>query len=107
VAPDVLDASGVIIADRNAASDYVRFYAASTGIQALDKDLVFARFWTNADDPYEAMRHKSIKCAEVLVPDSVDPKFIVGAYVANVRALRAFEALGTRLPAVIKGVMFF
>lgn len=107
VAQAVLDASGVIVADRNAASDYVRFYAASAGIQALDKDLVFARFWINADDPYEAMRHKSIKCAEVLVPGAVDPEFLIGAYVANERALRAFEALGTRLPVAIKGVMFF
>lgn len=103
----VLDLPGVIVTDCNAASDYARFYAASDGIRALDKDLVFARFWTNADNPYEAMRHKSIKCAEVLVPDSVDPESLIGAYVANERALRAFEALGTRLPVVIKGAMFF
>jgi hypothetical protein len=73
----------------------------------LDKALVFARFWTNADDPYEAMRHKSIKCAEVLVPDSVSPDLLIGAYVANQRALDAFEALGTRLPVMINGAMFF
>jgi hypothetical protein len=102
----VLDQPGVIVADRNAASDYVRFYTAA-GIQALDKDLVFAQFWTNAVDPYEVMRHKSIKCAEVLAPDSVDPEFLIGSYVANERALRAFEALGTRLPVVVKGAMFF
>lgn len=103
----VLDQPEVIVTDRNAASDYARFYAASAGIQALGKDLVFARFWTNADDPYEAMRHKSIKCAEVLVPDSVSPDLLIGAYVANQRALGAFEALGSRLPVVIKGDMFF
>jgi hypothetical protein len=103
----VLDQPGVIVADRNAASDYVRFYPAAAGIQDLDKALVFARFWTNADGPYEAMRRKSIKCAEVLVPDSIDPQFLIGAYVANERALRAFEALGTRLPVAINGAMFF
>jgi hypothetical protein len=103
----VLDLLGVIVTDCNAASDYARFHVASAGIRALDKDLVFARFWTNADDPYEAMRHKSIKCAEVLVPDSVDPEFLIGAYVANEWALRAFESLGTRLPVVVKGAMFF
>jgi hypothetical protein len=103
----VLDLPGVIVADRNAASDYVRFYAASAGIRALDKDLLFAQFWTNAEDPYEAMRHKSIKCAEVLVPDSISPDLLIGAYVANQRALGAFEALGTRLPVVINGAMFF
>ncbi len=103
----VLDDPGVIVADRNAASDYVRFYTAAAGIQALDKALVFARFWTNADDPYEAMRLKSIKCAEVLVPDSISPDLLIGAYVANQRALGAFEALGTRLPVVINSAMFF
>ncbi|CAI4034031.1 DarT domain-containing protein [Nitrospira tepida] len=103
----VLDEPGVIVADRNAASDYVRFYTASAGIDALDRDLVFARFWTNADDPYEAMRRKSIKCAEVLVPNSVSSDLIIGAYVANQRALEVFEALGTRLPVVINSAMFF
>jgi hypothetical protein len=103
----MLNQPGVIVADRNAASDYVRFYAASAGIQALDKDLIFAQFWTNADDPYEAMRHKSIKCAEVLVPDFVSPDLIIGAYVASQRALGAFGALDTRLPVVINGAMFF
>jgi ssDNA thymidine ADP-ribosyltransferase, DarT len=103
----VLDLQGVIVTDCNAASDYARFYAASAGIWALDKDLVFAQFWTNADDPYEVMRHKSIKCAEVLVPDSVNPDLLVGAYVANQRALRAFEALGTRLPVITNSAMFF
>ena len=103
----VLDMPGIIVTDRNGASDYARFYAVSAGIQALDKDLVFARFWTNADDPYEAMRHKSIKCAEALVPDCVDPEFLIGVYVANDRALRAVEALGTRLLVVINGAMFF
>lgn len=103
----VLEQPGVIVADRNAASDYVRFYETSTGIQALDKDMIFARFWLNPNDPIDEMRHKSIKCAEVLVPDSVSPDLVIGAYVANQRALDAFEALGTRLPVVIKGVMFF
>lgn len=54
------------MADRNAASDYVRFYEVSAGIQALDKDLVFARFWLNPNDPIDEMRRKSVKCAEVL-----------------------------------------
>jgi hypothetical protein len=53
------------------------------------------------------MRHKSIKCAEVLVPDSVSPDLLIGAYVANQRGLSAFEALGTQLPVVINGAMFF
>jgi len=103
----VLNVPAVIIADCNAASDYVRFSTVEMGIQALDKDLVFARFWTNSSDPFEAMRHKSIKCAEVLVPDAVIPELLIGAYVANELALCALEALRTRLPVVINSDMFF
>ncbi len=103
----VLDVPGVIVADCNAASDYVRFYTMEAGIQALDRDLVIARFWTNASDPFEAMRHKSIKCAEVLVPEVLQPIFLIGAYVANTRAFQAFELLGAGLPVKINGGMFF
>lgn len=103
----VLEQPGVIVADRNAASDYVRFYEASTGVLALDRELVFARFWLNPNDPIDEMRHKSIKCAEVLVPDSLSPDLIIGAYVANQRALAAFMKLGTRLSVVVNGSMFF
>ncbi len=103
----VLDVPGVIITDRNAAKDYVRFYSVADGIHALDKDMVFARFWLNPADPFDERERKAIKCAEVLVPDSVDQEFLIGAYVGNGRALRAFEVLGTRLPVVINGAMFF
>jgi len=53
------------------------------------------------------MRHKSIKCAEVLVPEVVQPTFLIGAYVANTRAFQAFELLGAGLPVKINGGMFF
>jgi len=88
--PAVFDLPDVIVADRNAASGYVRFYPAVDGIRALDRDMVFARFWKNAADPFDEWERKSVKCAEVLVLDKVDPRFVIGAYVANERALRAF-----------------
>ena len=103
----VLDVAGVIVTSCNAASDYVRFSTVHVGLQALDKDLVFAQFWTNAHDPIAEFRHKSIKCAEVLVPEVVPPTFLIGAYVANNRALQAFELLSTGLPVKINGAMFF
>jgi hypothetical protein len=107
IGPAVLDLPGVIVADRNAASDWVRFDPAADGIHALDKDLVFARYWTNAQDPYDAMTRKSVKCAEVLVPDKVESRLVIGAYVANERALRTFQALNTGLPVTINSGMFF
>lgn len=40
----VLDLPGVIIADRNAASDYARFFPVSEGLAAIDKDRLFAQY---------------------------------------------------------------
>jgi hypothetical protein len=103
----VIDMPEVIVTDKNAAKDYVRFYPAPNGLQALNKDLVFAQFWLNRDDPFDEQYRRGVKCAEVLVPDSVAPDLLIGAYVANQLALTVFQKLGTRLPVAINGSMFF
>jgi len=107
VNPSVLDLPDVIISDRNAASDWVRFNSVIDGLKALDKDQIYARYWTNVINQYELWEQKSIKCAEVLVPDSVEPKYILGAYVANQTALQAFQRLNIKLTVLIKSDMFF
>jgi len=103
----VLDLPGVIVTDGNAAADWPRFEPVSRGLTAIDKDRVFARFWTHPDDFYEERRHKSEKCAEVLVPDRVDGQFITGAYVSNQAALLEFQRLNSQLLVSIRGDMFF
>ena len=103
----VLDLPGVIIADRNAASGWVKFSAVGEGLRQINRDRVFARYWTHPSDPYQEMSHKSEKCAEVLVPDCVEPRFIGKAYVANPAALAAFNALNVKLPVSINSAMFF
>jgi len=75
----ILDEPGVVISDRNASSDYVRFYPSPEGLKYLDKDLIFAEYWTDPD-PIIAYERKSVICAEVLVPDFVSSKFIRGIY---------------------------
>jgi len=103
----VLDLRDVVISDRNAAADYVRFDTVKAGLAALDKDKIYARYWTNANNQYELWEQKSIKCAEVLIPDRVEPKYIMGAYVANQTALRAFKELKIQLTIGIKSDIFF
>jgi len=105
--PAVLDLPGVIVADRNAASDWVRFGSVAAGLAAIDRERVFARFWLHRDDPYNEMSHKSEKCAEVLVPDRVEARFITGACVANQIALSAFQRLSSGLPVHARSDMFF
>lgn len=103
----VLDLPDVIISDRNAASNWVRFNSVIDGLAALDKDKIYARYWTNANNQYDLWESKSIKCAEVLIPDSVEPRYILGAYVANQTALKAFQRLGIQLTASIRNGIFF
>ena len=103
----VLDLPGVIIADCNASSDYVRFYPVTLGLAAIDKDMLFARYWTHPDDIIKKWAHKSLKCAEVLIPDKVEPRWILAAYAANQTALASFTKLSTALTASIPDGIFF
>ena len=103
----ILELPSVIVADRNAAKDYARFYSAKDGLVALDKDKIYARYWTNARDQYEAWDLKAIKCAEVLVPSKIAPDYIMGAFVANQIAFESFQRLESKLPVEIKNGIFF
>ena len=107
IVPAVLDLPGVIVADRNAASAWVKFSTVGEGLRQINWDRVSARYWTHPNDPYKEMSHKSEKCAEVLVPDRVEARFIVGAYAANPAALATFNALNYALPVSINSAMFF
>jgi len=103
----VLNLPGVIISDRNAAADYARFYTVKEGLAALDKDKIYAKYWTNAQNQFDYWEQKSIKCAEILVPDRVESKYILGAYVANQTALKAFKKLRIQLTVSIRSDIFF
>ena len=105
--PAVLDQAGVIVTDRNAASDWVGFFSVTQGLSVINRERVLARYWIHPNDPYDEMSHKSEKCAEVLVPDRVDVQFIAGAYVANQAALAELERQNFQLPVRVRGDMFF
>jgi ssDNA thymidine ADP-ribosyltransferase DarT-like protein len=79
---EVLKIPGVVVATGNAASDYTSFYPPESGIEKLDRKLVYARKWTD-DDPIIRARKSVAKCAEVLVPDLVPPSLIFGVYVSS------------------------
>ncbi len=110
VSKDVLNLPQVVISDRNASSDYVRFYAVSEGLRVIDKERVFARYW-NHDDPIEKFRHVFEKCAEVLVPDKVPKEFILGAYVSSedskVKLYDIMEKIRPDFPITVNPDLFF
>jgi len=94
VCPEVLDLPGVVVTDRNAASNYVRFASGSGGLSIVNGALTFAQSWKHPQDMIEEWRHKSAMCAEVLVPARVPSGFIRGAYVSGNVARQNFEARG-------------
>lgn len=106
VSTDVLDLPGVVVTDGNAASNYTRFAAAPEGLQHVSRELTFAEWWTSSD-PIEKWERTRRKCAEVLVPDTVSRKKILGAYVSCQEALERFEAINVPLEAEIDAHLFF
>ena len=103
----VLGLPGVIIADRNAASTWVHFWPVANGLQAINRDRVFSKYWTHPENLFDEWDHKSEKCAEVLIPDRIEPRYIIEAYVANETARCKFEELKLGLSATIKNDIFF
>ena len=89
----ILDIPGVIISDRNASSDYASFYSPEMGMDLIDFDLVYARYWID-EDYFEQMRKKSIKCAEVLVPYVIPYDYVICAAVVNEVAAEKLQNVG-------------
>ena len=108
--PAVLDIPNVVISSQNASSNYVRFYSSPDGLAYLDKDLVYAESWVH-EDQIEEWRHKSIKCAEVLIPNKLDSVYIKGAYTSNQatkeQAEVVLEAAGLSLDISVLKDLFF
>jgi hypothetical protein len=106
VSTEVLALPGTVITDQNAASDYVRFLAPAQW-QLMAWDDIFALDWRHPGDQIAYWRHKSRKCAEILVPHRVDVQYVSGAYVVDAAAQVRLAGLGCTLPIVINPVLFF
>jgi hypothetical protein len=105
VSTDVLQIAGVVITDCNASSDYVRFLHPSQ-LRVLDFNAIFAMDWRHHNDPIAYRRHRSRKCAEVLVPHFVEPRLITGAYVISQDVAERLK-VGFNLPIAVDRGMFF
>ena len=105
--PAVMNLPGAIVSDRNASSDYARFFPCPSGLKHLDATMVFATSWKHPNNQFEEWEHKSIKCAEVLVPDKVVPKYLLSAYVSCNEALNFFQKTNVSVSATVKPYLFF
>lgn len=102
----VLNLQGTVITDQNAASDYVRFLGPAQW-RFLDFDDIYARDWKHPEDQIREWRHKSRKCAEVLVPHKVLPNMLLGAYVVDKAARERLNQASFTLPVAIDADFFF
>jgi hypothetical protein len=106
ISTDVIDLPGVVVTDGNASGDYVRFSAAPKGLAIVNRDWTFADDWRDPDQ-IQYFRKKAAKCAEVLVPDKVEPAYITGAYVACQEAQAVLEGLAKGVAVEINSHLFF
>lgn len=105
VSCDVFALPKVVLTDQNAASGYVRFLAPEQ-ISEIDMDLVYAESWQHQDQ-ITYFRRKAAKCAEVLVPHKVHPRFVLGAHVVDAAARDRLSAVGFNLPISVSPTLFF
>lgn len=103
---EIMDLANVVVSDRNASSSYARFYSPIEGIRKLDFQIIFMTSWTS-DNPFTEMSQKSIKCAEVLVPNHIPYEYISSALVVNETAMKELMKLGFEKKIEINSKVFF
>jgi hypothetical protein len=105
VSTSIFKLKGVVITDQNASSKYVRFYAPDY-IKALDFEKIYADDWRH-ENQIDYWRHKSAKCAEVLVPRVIPVKYVIKAYVASCVAEERLKETGFQQPIELNPRLFF
>ncbi len=105
ISNQVINLPNVVLSDQNAASDYVRFLSPAD-YQQINFDWVYAHDWTDPDQITQWQK-ASAKCAEVLVPHTVLPEYIIGAYVINEEVELKLKQNGFFQPITINSYLFF
>jgi hypothetical protein len=106
VSTEVFKIAGTVITDQNASSNYVKFLP-PTALNQLQLDRIYAEDWRHPNDQIAYFRHKSQKCAEVLIPHKISPDYITGAYVVNQKAQTLLQNSGFTHPIQINAHLFF
>jgi len=107
VAADVMDLEGAVVSDQNAASGYARFAPLPVGLDRLDAKEVFAESWLDPHDQVAEWRLGSIMCAEVLIPQAVEPRYLQGVFVTDRPTRDRVVGEGIRLPVQVEPRLFF
>ncbi|MEA2736132.1 MAG: hypothetical protein QOE14_2583 [Humisphaera sp.] len=103
---DVCNVAGVVFADCNASSKYVRFLAPSQW-SLLPFGDIYSMDWRHPTDQIAQWRHAARKCAEVLVPHRVETRFLIGAYAVDRVAEQKLVVAGFEMPVMTDPELFF
>jgi hypothetical protein len=106
VSTDVLDLPDVVVSDMNAAAFGARFLTSPGGLEQVNSDRVFRRYWKDGDT-LEQERCKKAKCAEVLVPDQVEPLHLLGVRVGTPAARARIRGEDLPLAVTVDADLFF
>jgi hypothetical protein len=89
IALEVADKPGVIFTSGNAASNDTSFESGPFKVHIVHWDVVLSKRWTGRNYP----DGKRQRCAEVLVPDLVETKYILDIRCLNLQDVRLPQAL--------------
>jgi len=103
----LLDLPGVVITSQNAASSGRRWLKSPDGLAELEREVVFAQYWTNHPTAKERSQHEQVMCAEVLVPNSVEPVHVARIHVSCQETLTACVALDGAPAVQVSPYLFF
>lgn len=92
ISRDALNIKDVVLADRNATSRYVQFISPSQ-LSLINFDMVFSESWTHPNNPPAYWHHRSVMCAEVLIPKCIPACLITGAYVINDKVAGSIDTI--------------
>ncbi len=98
ISPEVLDLPRVLVSDMNASRDAARFGTPDEMFPLLNRSHVYCRSW---NDPDENLKYllKGKMCAEVLVPNRIEPCYIIGVYASCTDCCNNIRNL-TNVPSV-------
>ncbi len=102
----VLNFQGVVITDRNASSNWANFLQPSEMLFYLNFETIYMKNWNHSNE-IKKYEQKSQKCAEILIPNSIPTKYIVGAYVVNKEIEEKLRSYGFERQIKIDSYLFF
>jgi hypothetical protein len=113
VSQEVLDLPGVVICPGNAAGAMPRFDPVEGGLEGLEAEAVYAKWFAGAlfeayyPDPVVRAQRMAVKLAEVLVPETVPPKYLLGGIVCNDAVKARLQPHVPAFEITVNGKFFF